>query len=74
MVLLVGIVCAIYLKDDLDKLVSLSGSIMGTTVVMTIPALCHYKLVAKTKMERIVDITLLFISIVVTIVTTYQIA
>ena len=44
-VLLLGIICAIYLKDKLDTIVALSGSIMGTTVVMIVPVLSHYKLV-----------------------------
>ena len=40
-VLLLGILCALYLKDILDKVLALSGTILGTTVVMAIPALCH---------------------------------
>ena len=49
MVLLLGIIAAMYLKDMLDKVLALCGTLLGSTVVMTIPALCHYKLLAKTR-------------------------
>ena len=47
-VLLIGIVLAIYFDKTLDKLSALSGSILGTNVVMILPCTLHYKLVAKT--------------------------
>jgi len=46
-VLIVGMILAIYLYDSLDKVLALCGAILGTTVVLFIPSLCHYKLVAK---------------------------
>ena len=47
-VLFLGIICAIYFRKTLDKLSALSGSIFGTNIVMTLPCVLHYKLVAKT--------------------------
>ena len=41
-VLALGIICAMYLKDYLDRIFALSGTLLGTTVVMAIPAICHY--------------------------------
>ena len=70
-VLLFGIICAIYLKDVLDQILAISGTILGTTVVMKFPVLCHYKLLAKTKWEKAIDIGMLAISTSVLILCTF---
>lgn len=72
-VLLLGIVCAIYLKESLDKLLALSGTILGTNVVMSIPAICHLRLMAKTKTEIILDFVIIMISLSIMILCTYYI-
>ena len=68
-----GIVCAMYLKDSLDKIFALSGTVLGTTVVMSIPAVCHLKLLAKTRTEKIIDVCLVIIATTVMVVCTYRI-
>ena len=57
-VLLAGILCALYLKDTLDKVLSLSGCVLGTTVCLTMPALSHYFLLARTRKEKACDLFL----------------
>jgi hypothetical protein len=42
-------ILAIFFYDKLDKILALSGTLLGTTVVLLIPALCHYKLMVKSK-------------------------
>jgi len=42
LVLLIGIICAIYFHKSLDKLSALSGSILGTSVVLILRAMLHY--------------------------------
>lgn len=70
LVLLAGILCALYLKDSLDKVLSLSGCILGTTVCLTMPVVCHYSLLAKTTKEKAVDIFIFVFAQVVLLVCT----
>lgn len=72
-VLLLGIIAAMYLKDCLDKVLALSGTLLGTTVVLIIPTLCHQKLLAKTMEQSIVNIAILCISGAILIVCTTKI-
>lgn len=73
LILLLGIICAIYLKDSLDKILALSGTLLGTTCVMKFPVICHYRLLAKTKWDKAVDISLFMISLIVMLFISYQI-
>ena len=45
-------------KDTLDKVLSLSGCVLGTTVCLTMPALSHYFLLARTRKEKACDLFL----------------
>ena len=72
-VLLFGIICAIYLRDSLDKILALSGTILGTTVVMKFPVICHLRLLAKTKTQKAIDLGILAISFGVLFLCTFQI-
>ena len=47
-----AIVVSIYFAASLDKVLALTGTIFGTAVVMTFPALCHYHLCARTRWEK----------------------
>ena len=73
LVLGTGIVCAMYLRDSLDRIFALSGTLLGTTVVMAVPAICHYKLLAKTKGEKILDVALVVVAMNVMVFCTYRI-
>lgn len=72
-ILLLGIICAIYLKDSLDKMLALSGTVLGTNVVMSIPVICHLRLMARTTTEKVIDFVILFISLTIMILCTYYI-
>jgi amino acid permease len=48
-VCIMGVLLAVFLYDKLDKVIALSGTFLGTTVVLFIPATCHYKLVATSR-------------------------
>ena len=73
LVLLAGILCALYLKDSLDKVLSLSGCILGTTVCLTMPVLSHYFLLAQTKTQKAIDIGIFMFAQVVKVVCTINI-
>lgn len=51
-VLLIAMLLALFFYNSLDKLMALSGTILGTTVVLFIPSLCHYKLIARKENQR----------------------
>ena len=63
MVLGFAIVIAMYYLDDLTQILALSGTILGTSVVMTIPTLSHYYLCAETKYQKLEDIAIIVFSI-----------
>ena len=46
LVLLLGLVSAIQFYHDLDKILATTGVAFGTFVVLFVPSLCHYKLIA----------------------------
>ena len=73
LVLASGILCAMYLRDSLDTIFALSGSLLGTTVVMAIPAFCHLKLLAKTQAQKTIDVLLIVVAILVMVFCTYRI-
>jgi len=71
MVLLLGLILALYFGKYLDKVLSICGCVLGTPIVMTLPVLAHYKLLAKTTTDKVIDIGMLVISLGVMIVCTY---
>ena len=62
-----------YLKDKLDKVLSLSGCILGTTVCLTMPALSHYYLLAESKKAKAIDIFIIGLAQVILVVCTIEI-
>ena len=62
-----AIIVSLYFADSLDKVLALTGTIFGTAVVMTIPAACHYSLLAKTKWEKLKDGALIVLSVAVSV-------
>lgn len=53
------VVIVIMVADKLDKFISVAGAIFGMTNVLLLPALCHLKLVAETRGQRIFDISVI---------------
>lgn len=45
-IVILGLVLAITLYHDLDKVLATTGVLFGTFVVLLVPSLCHYKLLA----------------------------
>ena len=68
-----AILIAIYYFHKLDKILALSGTLLGTPLVMTFPAICHYKLVAKSSLGKAVDVFLVIISFVAMSLCTFNI-
>ena len=68
LVLLAGILLAVFFYEKLDKLLALSGTILGTMLVLFIPSMCHYKLVAKSKCSKCGDIFIACYAVVVLVI------
>ena len=61
--LLFGILVSILVAEKLDRVMSLAGVILGMSNVLLIPAICHLKLIATTKLSKSVDIAVICIAI-----------
>ena len=77
-VLVIGMLLAIYLYDHLDKVLALCGAILGTTVVLFIPSVCHFKLIACDRFEgstlmKVFDLTISTYAVIVLILATSQV-
>ena len=57
--LFAGLLVALFVSDVLDRVISISGIIIGMSNAMFLPALCHYILVAETKCAKIIDIAIM---------------
>lgn len=62
MVVLIAGALGIILAADMDKFLGFFGALLGSPMSMTLPALIHYKLVARTKCEKMIDICMLILS------------
>ena len=63
MVVLVSVMLALTIADKIDKFLGLVGALLCAPLAMTIPALVHLKMLAKTNVEKMVDILLILGSI-----------
>ena len=59
------VVCGVCLASKLDKFLGLMGSLLCAPLALFFPALLHYKLLAKTGRDKVIDLALIIISIVV---------
>ena len=57
---------------DLDKFVSLIGSVACVPLCFCYPAMLHYKACAQTRWQRIIDISLVFFGVIMAVYTTFQ--
>lgn len=64
------IVLAVALMETLDKLESINGAFACIPLAFLLPSLFHYKLIATTKKDKIIDLTVAAISLVLQIVCT----
>jgi len=51
LVLIIGMTLAVFFYDKLDRILAFSGTILGTMVVLFVPSVCHYRLIARDKFE-----------------------
>ena len=61
--LTVGI--SLSMGDNLDKFLSLLGAVACTPIAFTLPTMFHYKLVAKTKAQKVIDLIIIVLSIMI---------
>jgi solute carrier family 36 (proton-coupled amino acid transporter) len=64
------VVLSVSLLDTLDKLESINGAFACIPLAFMLPALFHYKLVAETRTEKIIDLTITGITFILMIVWT----
>ena len=57
--------CGIELAEVLDKVLALLGALGCAPLALLAPALCHLRLVARTKREQLEDIAIVLVSIVI---------
>ena len=62
--LLLSILTTIYVASFLDHLISITGILLGMSTVLFLPALCHYKLVAETRLDKAIDSFIICLAVV----------
>ena len=62
-VLILSVIVSVWVADSLDTVIAVAGAVLGMTNVLLFPALCHLKLIAKTRSERIADYLIIAFSI-----------
>ena len=72
LVVFVGVYFAVELAHKVDKFLGLIGALLCAPLALTLPALLHLKLIAKTKRAKLFDLFILVISVVVLVFSTYQ--
>jgi len=61
----------ILLGDKLDKFLSILGALTCTPIAFTFPALFHFKSCAETKLQKFIDGSLVFMSLIIMVYCTY---
>ena len=56
LLVLLTVVVVMFVADKLDRVISIAGAIFGMTNVLMLPALCHLKLTAVTRGQKIFDV------------------
>ena len=72
LVALAAVILGVALASKIDKFLGLMGAVLCAPLAITFPALVHYKLLARTRTTKIVDITLVIISVFVFTFSTAQ--
>ena len=55
-------ILGIVLAKDMDKFLGFFGALLGSPMAMTFPALIHYKTVAVSRWEKLIDILIIILS------------
>lgn len=62
LVVIAAAISGIILAKDMDRFLGLMGALLGSPMAMTFPALIHYRLIATTRWEKVIDIFIIFLS------------
>lgn len=65
LVTLCAIIVSITLASKVDKFLGLLGSMLCAPLALTCPAILHLKRMAKTKLEKVFDVILIAVSLVI---------
>lgn len=71
-VVFVSVIMAMTIADKIDKFLALVGALLCAPLAMTIPALVHLRMLAKTNREKLIDIILIVSSVAVLLFCTVQ--
>jgi proton-coupled amino acid transporter len=71
-IVVLGVIFATLLASKLDKFINILGALLCAPVAFIMPTLCHYQIVAKTRGQKIKDLIILSISIVIFVFCTYM--
>lgn len=63
---------SITFANVLDHFLGVSGAILGVPIILIMPTLCHYALVAETQVQKGIDIGFILFSCVVTALCSYN--
>ena len=63
LVVISAAVIGIVLAKDMDKFLGFFGALLGSPMAMTFPALIHYKLVATSSWEKVLDVLIMLLSL-----------
>ena len=64
---------AIAVYEKLEKLLAIVGAMTCCPMAFTVPSLCHYKLIAKTQNEKVIDLSIAAFSIGATLFCTEEV-
>ena len=67
-----GCFCAIIFKEQLDNFLGLSGAVLGITVILILPTMCHYRMIAESKRDKIIDLVIMVVSFLILVLCTYN--
>ena len=67
-----GCTIAIEFMGVLDQFLGISGALLGVTVILIVPTLCHYNLVAETPRQRKADLVVMGISVFILLLCSYN--
>ena len=59
------IIFSLWMGPMLDQFLSLLGGLACTPIAFTLPTLFHYKLCAETKRQKIIDISIIILSLII---------
>mmetsp|Transcript_13695 Transcript_13695/g.23352 ORF Transcript_13695/g.23352 Transcript_13695/m.23352 type:complete len:131 (-) Transcript_13695:76-468(-) len=72
LVCFLGVYLSITVRNQLDKVLGITGGFLGVIIVLIVPTLCHFQIMAKTPMEKFKDLSILALSLGILFLSTYN--